>query len=386
MTELVPKRNVFEFNKKYFIQTSGTAIGTKPAPGYASLYLSIFERNMLNQHPIKPTIRLRYVDDIFMIWNDSEDKLKDLRAYNNTVNPAIQFTHAHSFKSVNLLDVLGTLTNDGTISTDLYTKPTDTHQYLHMNSCHPNHVKKAIAFLQATCILRICSDPATAQSRCNELIEYLVCRGHGRRRTQLEVQRAIDAHRNPQQHICNNDRAEYFTVQYHPGLPDIKGILKKFLPILYTSERMSMVSSRHPVVSFSQPKIFSQQLCRAKLQEPQKEAIQSKPYQGNRCQLCTAFVSANCVTSTSNSRTFHCRNQGTNCNTMWAVYVKMRDVCGMQYVCGMTNNIRSRMNGHKSDCQRFLNGDFSKSDTSSPYSHLKSHDAKIFKFQILEIL
>ena len=361
-------RNVFEFSNKYFILTSGTAIGTKLAPGYANLFLSIFERNMLNQYPIKPSIWLRYVDDIFMIWNDSEDKLKDFLAYINTVHPAIQFTHAHSFKSVTFLDVLVTLTNDGTISTDLYTKPTDTHQYLHMNSCHPNHVKKAIAFSQATRILRICSDPATAQSRCNELIECLVRRGHGRRRTQLEVQRAIDAYRNPQQHICNIDRAVYLTVQYHPGLPDIKGTLKKFLPILYTSERMSMFS-RPPVVSFSQPKNLSQQLCRAKLKVPQKEAIQSKPCQGNRCQLCTAFVSASCVTSTSNGRTFHCRNQGTNCNTKWAVYVIMCDVCGMQYV-GQTNNIRLRMNGHKSDYRKFLNGDFSKSDTSSLCSHL----------------
>ena len=148
MTELVLKRNVFEFSNKYFIQTSGTAIGTKLAPGYANLFLSIFERNMLNQYPIKPSIWLRYVDDIFMIWNDSEDKLKDFLAYINTVHPAIQFTHAHSFKYVTFLDVLVTLTIDGTISTDLYTKPTDTHQYLHMNSCHPNHVKKAIAFSQ----------------------------------------------------------------------------------------------------------------------------------------------------------------------------------------------------------------------------------------------
>ena len=103
MTELVLKRNVFEFNNKYFIQTSGTAIGTKLALGYANLFLSIFERNMLYQYRIKPSIWLRYVDDIFMIWNDSEDKLKDFLAYINTVNPAIQFTHAHSIKSVNFL-------------------------------------------------------------------------------------------------------------------------------------------------------------------------------------------------------------------------------------------------------------------------------------------
>ena len=144
-----------------------------------------------------------------MIWNDSEDKLKDFLAYINTVNPAMQFTHAHSLRSVNLLDVLVTLTNDGTISTDEYTKPTDTHQCLHMNSCLPNHAIKAIAFSQAT---RICCYPVTAQSRCNELIEYPVRRGHGRRRTQLEVQRAIDAHRSLQKHVRSIDSEVYFIV------------------------------------------------------------------------------------------------------------------------------------------------------------------------------
>ena len=146
-------------------------------------------------------------------------------------------------------------------------------------------------------------------------------RGQGRRRTQLEVQRAIDEYTNSQQHIRNIDHGVYFIVQYYPGLPDINGTSKKFLPILYTSKYMSMVFCRPPVVSFSQPKNLSQQLCRVKLQEPQKEAIQSKPCRGNRCQLCTAFVSASCVTSTSNGRTFHCRNQGTNYNTKWAAYV-----------------------------------------------------------------
>ena len=44
------------------------------------------------------------------------------------------------------------------------------------------------------------------------------------------------------------------------------------------------------------------------------------------------------------------------------------------------------MNGHKTEYQRFLNGDFSKSGTLALYRHLKFHDVKIFKYQILEIL
>ena len=127
MTEPVHKRNLFEFNKNYFIQTSGNAIGTKLAPGYANLFFSMFERDMLDQNPINPSIWHRYIDDILIIWNESEDKLKDFLAYINTVNPAIQFTHAYSFKSVNFLDVIVSLNDDGAISTDLYTMPTGTH-------------------------------------------------------------------------------------------------------------------------------------------------------------------------------------------------------------------------------------------------------------------
>ena len=75
--------------------------------------------------------------------------------------------------------------------------------------------------------------------------------------------------------------------------------------------------------------------------------------QGNRCQLSTAIAYASCITCTSNRRTFHCRNQGTNCNSKWAVYAIMCDACGMQYV-GQTNNNRSHKNGHKSYYRRFL--------------------------------
>ena len=75
--------------------------------------------------------------------------------------------------------------------------------------------------------------------------------------------------------------------------------------IHYTSERKSMLFSRTPVVSLSQPINGFQQLCRAKLQEPQNEAIQSNPCQGNRCKVSTAFVTSSYVTNNCNGRTFY---------------------------------------------------------------------------------
>ena len=42
--------------------------------------------------------------------------------------------------------------------TDLYVKPTDTHQYLHASSCHVSHCKKSMPFSQALRLNRICSE------------------------------------------------------------------------------------------------------------------------------------------------------------------------------------------------------------------------------------
>ena len=43
------------------------------------------------------------------------------------------------------------------IITDLYCKPMDGHQYLHYDSCHPDHIKRSIIFSQTLQLKRICS-------------------------------------------------------------------------------------------------------------------------------------------------------------------------------------------------------------------------------------
>ncbi|KAJ8030130.1 hypothetical protein HOLleu_26444 [Holothuria leucospilota] len=90
-----------------------------------------------------------------------------------------------------------------------------------MNSCQS--YKKAIAYSQTIRILRICSDPATAQNRCEELVEYFVRRGHERKRTRLQ-------HHNPRQSPVIDVTRTFFTVKFHPGLPDIRGFSKSLCP------------------------------------------------------------------------------------------------------------------------------------------------------------
>jgi hypothetical protein len=55
------------------------------------------------------------------------------------------------------------------MSTDIYNKPTDKHQYLSPQSCHPKHCTKSIPYSQALRIKRICSNEQTTKKRLGEL-------------------------------------------------------------------------------------------------------------------------------------------------------------------------------------------------------------------------
>ena len=66
----------------------------------------------------------------------------------------------------------------GVLSTDLFCKPTDTHQYLHKRSCHPWHTKKAIPYGRALRFRRICSEDRQFQERVGELAGWLKDRGY----------------------------------------------------------------------------------------------------------------------------------------------------------------------------------------------------------------
>ena len=81
---------------------------------------------------------------------------------------------------------------DGSIETDLYSKPTDKHQYSLVSSCHHQHTKRAIPFSLALRLRRICSDPDNYKLRTNELIDCLANRGYDKTFLKIQIQRTSD--------------------------------------------------------------------------------------------------------------------------------------------------------------------------------------------------
>ena len=55
----------FHFNGKHYLQTHGTAMGTKTAVFFANIFMAYIETTTLSKTVFKPTLWKCYIDDIF---------------------------------------------------------------------------------------------------------------------------------------------------------------------------------------------------------------------------------------------------------------------------------------------------------------------------------
>jgi hypothetical protein len=156
LLEFVLTKNTFQFNGDFFLQICGCAMGSKVAPSYANIYLDRFERLFVYTYPKKPVIWLRYLDDCFCIWQHGEAELNKFFFHLNSCNDNIKFTMEKSNKEIPFLDMLVKI-NDNTIETDLYSKDTDSNNYLLYSSAHPLACKNSIPFSQFLRVRKICT-------------------------------------------------------------------------------------------------------------------------------------------------------------------------------------------------------------------------------------
>ena len=99
MPENVLKLNIFEFDKKLFLQIIGRAMGTVCAPPYANIFMNKIDKLLKNlatdiSKDIEDPIRLfkRFLDDIFIVWKGSFEDLQTFLQEINSLHPTIKFT------------------------------------------------------------------------------------------------------------------------------------------------------------------------------------------------------------------------------------------------------------------------------------------------------
>ena len=105
LAECVLKKNIFEHNLSFLKQIRGTPIGTKMAPPYAIIFMGDLEERILQSCSFKPLVWWRYIDDIFLLWQHEEEKLKETLDILNRYHPSIKFTSKYSRERIDFLDV-----------------------------------------------------------------------------------------------------------------------------------------------------------------------------------------------------------------------------------------------------------------------------------------
>ena len=96
---------LFFLYEKVKHQISGTAIGTKFAPTYASIFMDEIETNFLDTQEFKLLVWFRYIDDVFFIWTHGKEKLEEFLKDFNKYHPNIKLTHEFNKESIPFLDL-----------------------------------------------------------------------------------------------------------------------------------------------------------------------------------------------------------------------------------------------------------------------------------------
>jgi hypothetical protein len=269
LLELVLKRNNFQFNGQNFIQTGGTAMGTKLAPGYAINSMGKFEAKFVYTYKKQPLLFLRFIDDIFIIWTHGRDELMEFIDHLNNCSDTIKFTHEISNESISFLDTLVSI-DKGKLKTDLYCKPTDSHNYLRYESSHPQRCKDSIPFSQFLRMRRICSDIADFDRHVVCTSTYFVKQGYPIALLQEAALHARSLDRTqlllPKCKSTDPDQDRVFLIStYNPHDSTLRDLTHKNWDILGKSQTTEFLHNKKLMCGYRRPKNLRDILTRASI-------------------------------------------------------------------------------------------------------------------------
>lgn len=383
---IILKDNYFLFGDQFYLQTRGTAMGSNVAPPYANAYMAQFEEmhvypNHLFQH--HATIWYRYIDDIFCLWNGDIDTLLEFIDYLNNIRNELQFTCHHDKKQVSFLDTMVIITDQLTISTDLYTKPTDRNSLLQYQSCHPRHIKHSLPKSQYTRVQKIVSDPDTRQKRLHEMSHKFKQRGYPDQVLSATFSQPIsgDTNRHPKQ---PKPPRLPFVHTYHPVMPKIQQIIRQHWSILQTYYEGIPEFQCPPLMCTKKPQSLRNNLVRADIgtQKPQK--IQSTLHPSRKgtfpclhCIHCSNVIKGQEITHPRTGEHFQAKGHYT-CDSTFVIYL-IKCPCGLIYVGETSQKIKSRIASHKSTIR-------CKKTWLPPPHHFEAthHTIAQLRFQVLE--
>ncbi|XP_075715546.1 uncharacterized protein LOC142750430 [Rhinoderma darwinii] len=208
------------------------------------------------------------MDDIFLIWTDTETSLKEFHQFLNSLDTDIQFTMVYYSESIQFLDVT-VMAIDNTLKTKLHVKDTDRNTLLRYESCHPKNMIKSLPYSQMIRVKRITDDHDDLFRSLDIMTSNFLERGYPRS--------LISRHRDK---ICDIPREKLFETskQHRPKIipfistynelsGDISRIMNKHWPILKGSYEHIEELNNGPLMSYRRTQNFRDRLVKTKVKE-----------------------------------------------------------------------------------------------------------------------
>ena len=239
---IIMKNNVFRFGDTHWHQLTGTAMGTPPAPPYATLYYAVHEETLLEEFHDNLFYYKRFIDDIFGIWiitdpiNDASTWQRFCQRLNDF---GLQWEVNDRSHSVNFMDLTITMINNS-LSTTLYEKAINPYLYIPPHSAHPPGVLTGLIYGNVHRIYTLCSDSVEQKRLLSQFYQRLIVRGYKQSAiSPLFIKAAIRFGINTSSpNIINTKTTTSFAdtiflhLPFHPGNPSSSDIQQLYKTIM----------------------------------------------------------------------------------------------------------------------------------------------------------
>ena len=173
------KESLFLFNKRYYQQIDGVAMGNPLGPTMANIFMCNFEQKWLANCPteFKPLVYKRYVDDIFVLFREKHN-LQQFKDYFNNCHENIEFTDdTEKDNHLAFLDIKIYRENNKFL-TSIYRKPTFTGLYSNFTSLIPMEYKKGLVSTLLFRLYSVCANWSIFSLELSKLKNILIANGY----------------------------------------------------------------------------------------------------------------------------------------------------------------------------------------------------------------
>ena len=246
-------------------------MGTKMAVAFSNIFMNKVETEILTQSLFKMLVWKRYINDIFSLWTTNRERIEHFIEQANNHHPTIKFTAEISDKETTFLDTYiykgERFERDAILDVRTHFKPTETFQYTHFSSCHPQGVKKGFIKGEALRLLRTNSSKVIFPEQITNFKAHLLQRGYPEDliNTTLSEVNFKDRKLALQQKQKINLRILPFATQYQPSVPNLKQILMRNWHLIEKQPLLSEIYKKPAFVSYKRGRSLKDILVRAKL-------------------------------------------------------------------------------------------------------------------------